>query len=162
MSFFEVTVRGDKELVAKLGAMPDRVRKELRREVNYLAIKMLIKIQGKLRGPVLHYITGQLFRSIQQRVTETASSITARLFSAGDVKYAGIHEFGGTINIPEIRPVNALALKFSVGGQEIFRKFARAHTVTMPERSFMRSSLDDMRQEIVEGMREAVMKGARG
>lgn len=162
MSFFEVTVHGDQELIAKLGAMPDNVRKELRREVNYLAIKMLQMIQGKLRGPVLNYVTGQLFRSIQERVTETTNSITARLFSAGDVVYAGIHEYGGTINIPEIRPVNAMALRFSPGGGEaIFRMWARAHTVHMPERSYMRSSLDDMRQEIVEGMREAVMTGVR-
>lgn len=162
MSFFEVTVRGDKELITKLGAMPDSVRKELRREVNLLGIKMLQLIQSKLRGPVLHYITGQLFRSIQLRVTESSSAIFARLFSAGDVVYAGIHEYGGTINIPEIRPVNALALRFAPGGGEaIFRMYARAHTVTMPERSFMRSSLDDMRSEIIEGMREAVMTGVR-
>ena len=161
MSFFEITVRGDKELIAKLGAMPDRVRTELRREVNYLAVKMLQLIQSKLRGPVLNYITGRLFRSIQERVTETSTSVVARLFSAGDDKYAGIHEFGGTINIPEIRPVNARVLHWVGGSGDVFAMYARAHTVTMPERSFMRSSLTDMRSEIVEGMRAAVMRGLR-
>ena len=80
--------------------------------------------------------------------------------SSGDVKYAGIHEFGGTIDIPEIT-AKGKALAFMRGGQQEFYKKVAAHTITMPERSFMRSSLADMKDQIVREMTEAVREGTQ-
>jgi hypothetical protein len=47
------------------------------------------------------------------------------------------------------------------GGKMAFYKKVAAHTVTMPERSFMRSSLADMRDEIISELTDAVREGAR-
>jgi phage gpG-like protein len=158
---FEIQVTGDKELIARLGEMPGNVRKALLRKVNALALTLLNQVQGKLRGPVLNYVTGRLFRSIQEEVTSSGSSVIGRAFSSGDVKYAAIHEYGGTINIPEIVPTKAQALHFVIGGKDVFAKRVAAHDVVMPERSYMRSTLDQMRAAIVQGLRDAVAEGLR-
>ena len=46
-------------------------------------------------------------------------------------------------------------------GKMAFYKKVAAHSVRMPERSFMRSSLADMREQIIAEMTEAVREGAR-
>ena len=66
--------------------------------------------------------------------------------------YAAIHEFGG--QIPDRYPVNGKALKMQIGGETIFRTFARGFT--MPERSYMRSALSDYRQKIVDDLSNAI------
>lgn len=158
---FTVELIGDKALVQRLTAMPSGVQQSLRRKVTSLALQLEALVKRKLSGDVLNVVTGALRRSISEEITTTPTSVSAKVFSSGDVKYAAIHEYGGTIDIPEIVPVKAQALHFVINGKDIFAMRVRAHTVTMPERSFLRSSLDDMRAQIVEGMREAVVEGLK-
>lgn len=156
---FEVEMRGDKELIARMYGWPPKVRDSLWREINLLRILLLQRVQSKLRGEVLNYVTGRLFRSIQSEATDTGTEMTGRVFSSGDVKYAAIHEYGGVIPAHEVAARNALALHFDWGGQERFFKRVQIPDINMPERSFLRSSLDEMRQDIIEGMRKAVLDG---
>ena len=46
-----------------------------------------------------------------------------------------------------------------IGAKDVFAKRVQIPDVKMPEHSFLRSSLDEMRDEIVEGMKEAVIEG---
>jgi phage gpG-like protein len=151
---------GDRELVARLTAMPDRVKAALLRKVTELSFKLESKIKAdKLSGQVLNVRTGALRASIGNQVTETTTTVTGRAFSSGDVKYAAIHEFGGKTAAHEIVATKAQALAFVVGGKQMFARRVQHPGSTMPERSFMRSSLADMKPEIVEGMKEAVREG---
>jgi HK97 gp10 family phage protein len=159
---FSVALVGDKELIGKLGLVPDRVRKSIRAKVRALAIMLENKVASeKLTGQVLNVRTGNLRRSIFNEVTDEGGAILGIVGSSGDVRYAAIHEFGGKIDIPEIVPVKARVLAWVSGGKTVFAMRARAHTVTMPERSFLRSSLAEMRDEIVEGLTEAVAEGMK-
>ena len=63
-----------------------------------------------------------------------------------DVVYARIHEYGGTI-VPKV----AKALRFVIGGQTVVAK-----SVTMPERSFLRSALSDREMDIRAALAAAV------
>jgi HK97 gp10 family phage protein len=154
-----VQVTGDRELIQRLNAMPAEVRKALLKKVTTLAIELESKVKtDKLSGQVLNVVSGNLRASIQNLVTQTGTSTIGQVYSSGDVKYAAIHEFGGTIEIPEITAKGA-ALAFMMGGKQVFFKKVAAHTVTMPERSFMRSALADMADDIVEGLTEAVREG---
>jgi phage gpG-like protein len=93
-----------------------------------------------------HFLTGQ---ALKVRTGRLRSSIMARRVSdfeygiGTNVVYARIHEFGGTIQIPEIRPVNKKAMRWvGPGGRVFFAKRVRAHSVVMPRRSFIGAAID--------------------
>lgn len=155
-----VTLVGDRELVAKLTSMPEKVHGALLKKVSALALMLEAKVKNdKLSGGVLNVKTGALRRSIQETVEDGTTSVVGHVFSSGDVKYAGIHEFGGTIPAHEIVPNKAQALAFMIGGKQVFAASVNIPDVTMPERSFLRSSLAEMEPQIVEGLQEAVREG---
>lgn len=155
-----VSLIGDTELRAKLSGMPSKIHDALLRKITALSFKLQAYIRiEKLSGQVLKHQSGNLWRSIQQRVDDQGSAIYGRAFSSGDVKYAAIHEFGGKTSPHVIEPVKAKVLAFVMGGKQIFAARVNHPGSVMPERSFMRSSLKDMQQEIVDGMTEAVKEG---
>jgi len=148
---------GDKELIALLDAMPARVRSELVRTVPRLAAGLTGVIIAALSGRVLNVRTGALRSSIRAKLTNNKTEVSATIYT--NSPYAAIHEYGGTIHVPEIRPKTARALAFQIGGQTIFAAFTRAHDVHMPERSFMRSSLQAMTPLIRSELTAAVDRG---
>ena len=145
------TLIGDRELIARLGAMPAGLRTGIARAVTRLGFQLERLVKQKLSGQVLHVRTGVLRSSVNTRVQESAAAVTATVGT--NVKYARYHEFG----VPhswEIRPKSARALAFQVGGQTIF-----AMGVThppLPERSFLRSALREMQPAIKAGLSAAV------
>lgn len=154
-----VRLVGDRELVARINAMPAQVRRELLRKVTELSIKLEAKVKGKVSGPVLKVRTGALRRSIFHRVEVTDTSVVGSVASSGDVKYAAIHEFGGVTKPHVIEPVKAKVLAFMVGGKRVFARKVNHPGSRIPERSFLRSSLADMKDEIAVGLKDAIRKG---
>ncbi|HUZ33107.1 MAG TPA: HK97 gp10 family phage protein [Xanthobacteraceae bacterium] len=146
---------------AALAAMPERVQAALVDKANALAVELEAKVQQKLAGGVLNPRTGALARSIVSMVEETATGVAVTVASNGDVKYAAIHEFGGTIPPHQIVPDKARALAFAVGGKQIFAKRVNLPAVTMPERSYLRSSLAEMVGEIIGALADAVVGTVR-
>lgn len=118
-------------------------------------------IADKLQGQVLHHRSGALARSIQTNVETSGQVTTGEVYSSGDVKYAAIHEFGGTTAAHDILPSKAEALAFVIGGQQVFARVVHHPGSKMPERSFLRSSLADMADLIVDGIKQAATKGAK-
>lgn len=55
-------------------------------------------------------------------------------------------------------PDKAKALAFVVGGKRAFAARVNLPAVTMPERSYLRSSLAEMAEEIAEGLSGAVVE----
>jgi hypothetical protein len=84
------------------------------------------------------------------------SALAVRIGTSGDIKYAAIQEFGGTIPPHEIVPDKAKALAFAVGGKQVFAARVNLPAVTLPERSYLRASLAEMAGEIGEGLSGAV------
>lgn len=153
---------GERQVIAKLRVMPTTVRASLYRKVLVLAIMLQTYIRtDKLSGQVLNRVSGALSRSIQQLVTQDEAKVIGRVYSAGDVKYAGIHEYGGQTSPHDIVPKKGVALKFMGAGAkgEVFAKIVHHPGSKMPERSFMRSSLRDKTAEIQLGLKEAVVQG---
>ena len=58
----------------------------------------------------------------------------------------------------EIAPDLAQALAFAAGGKQVFAAHVNLPAITMPERSYMRSSLAGLADEIREGPSEAVVE----
>lgn len=151
--------RNDDLVLLNLKSLGIRVRDRLRSDITRLTIQLQRKVkEEKLTGQVLHVRTGRLRRSINRRMAETATSITGQVGT--NVSYARIHEYGftGVVNVRA-----HLRLQSVVFGRPIppTAVSVRAHTMRMrmPERSFLRSALAEMRPEIVatlqQGLREA-------
>lgn len=157
-----VTLVGDRELIARLDAMPSRLQAALRRKVTELALKLEHKVKtGKLMGQVLNRRTGKLARSIQNKVEASSAGVIGKVYSSGDVKYAAIHEFGGKTPPHVIEPKKAQALAFVINGKQAFFRRVNHPGSNMPERSFLRSSLTEMRPAIVQGLHETVVEAVR-
>lgn len=128
--------------------------------VMILAIKMTGLVKQKLSGDVLKVRTGRLRRSIHYTLENTTNRSTAIVGT--NVEYAAIHEFGGTIPAHVIFPKNKQALKFMMGGQVVFAKRVNIPAVTMPQRSFLQSSLDQMMPEIKDTLTRTVNRVMKG
>lgn len=152
-----VTVTGDKAIMARLDRFPAAVHMALKIKITQLALRLERWVKTrKLNGQVLNRISGRLARSIANKVTDSQFLILARVYSSGDVKYAGIHEFGGRTAPHVIVPKRAKALFF--GGQ--FAARVNHPGSQMPERSFLRSSLRDMSVAITTEMKRTVFQTA--
>ena len=155
---------GDREVIARFREMPSKMRGALVRKVTALRLKLEAHIKNdKLSGQVLKVQTGNLRASIFSQTIDEGDTIIGRAASSGDVKYAGIHEFGGVIEHPGGTPYMMIEGKTVFVSKMLSKNLnlpvTAPHSIPMPERSFMRSSLADMREEIVDGMTQAV-KGA--
>jgi hypothetical protein len=158
---------GDRELAARLDAMPGRVRDGLARAVTRLGLALQRKVQSeKLAGQVLKVRTGSLLTSINTQIEDTPARITASVGIGGTLEGKGVsvygraHEYG--VGHPWlIAAKRGRALRFEIGGRTIFRR-----SVThppLPERSFLRSALAEMAPAVEAGLRTAVAEaiGAR-
>jgi phage virion morphogenesis protein len=70
------------------------------------------------------------------------NSITGRIEGRSvilgtNVAYARIHQQGGTIQTPEIRPRRKRALRFQIGDRTVFATRVRGHAVRLPARPFL-------------------------
>lgn len=157
----EVNVDYGKTLEA-LDSVPDAVVRAVGKKMRIITVDLQgYVVSQKLQGQVLNHRSGKLSRSIQQAVETEGTKVTGDVFSAGDVKYAGIHEFGGVIPAHDIEAKNAKALAFMIDGKMVFAKRVHIPDVTMPERSYLRSSLADKKDEIVAGIQAAALFGAK-
>jgi len=161
---FNIQIVGDREVIARFAAMPEGVRQALKNKVTVLAYKLQAKVVSeKLSGQVLNRVTGKLARSIHNVIDDEGLKVTGKVASSGDVKYAARHEFGftGTESIKaHTRTITqAFGEQLSEAKQVAVRAYSRQ--AKTPERSFLRSSLDDMREEIIKGLTDAVQKAIK-
>jgi phage gpG-like protein len=153
---FALTLEGLEEASARLETYPAALAAALDAKATELAAALLDLIQNdKLSGAVLNVGSGALRDSIAASISADADGVVASVGSAGDVKYAAIQEYGGKTSAHEILPVKAQALAFVASGAPCFARRVEHPGSLIPERSYLRSSLDDMRQEIVDALAEA-------
>lgn len=156
MAGVEVRV-DDTSIRAYLDDYTPRVHDALLKAITTQTLDLQNYIQSdKLSGQVLNVVTGNLRRSIFTKINDSGTSIQGEVYSSNDVKYGAIHEYGGVTSPHDIYPKNALALHFFMGGAEVFAKHVHHPGSHMPERSFMRSGLDDQSDTIVEAIKDAV------
>ena len=138
----------------------------MRAEVKNLAVMLMGYVKSnKLSGDVLHVQTGRLRRSITSRVEEQGSLISGVVGT--NVVYAAAHEFG----VDETKDVTVHAylrrcksrnryamtkgryfspegalkkLKLAAQGIAYVHEFTRKQHIKLPERSFLRSALDEL------------------
>lgn len=149
-------LKGDTEVIARLDAMPLELQALLLAKTQDLARQIHdAVVNGKLAGEVLHIRSGALARSIQQDVEASDFTVAGRVYSDGSVPYAAIHEYGGQTRAHDILPTQAKALAFLIGGQQVFAKVVHHPGSTIPERSYLRSTLAEWKSAILQAYQEA-------
>lgn len=151
-------VIGAQKVAERFATMPARLQDEMVRAVTSFTLKLSrhVKTQ-KLTGQVLNVRTGRLRRSIHHEVHSGAGRVTG--FVGTNVVYAAPHEFGGQVTVKEhlrtIKQAWGKALK------EPKVVSVKQHSVTYKERSFLRSSLKEMRGEFFLDLQKGVARAAK-
>ena len=135
---------GEEQMLSRLRAIPDVVGSGLARAITKLGITLQRKVQqDKLNGQALVDRTGALQSSIDLRIDQSVNMVAATVFT--DLEYARAQEYGfsGTVNVrASLRRIR------EAFGRPIAEKTisVRAHNrrMDLPERSFLRSVLEDM------------------
>jgi phage gpG-like protein len=151
----------DASLRARLSAIETSLAAALDAKVAALGADLKARIDAKLSGEVLANKSGALLASLALEPAIEADTILTRVVLRG-VPYARIQEFGGRTQAHDIVAVKAKALAFVAGGKAHYAKSAHHPGSVIPERSFMHSSLDEMRDEIGGELGDAVIALMRG
>jgi len=154
-----VALVGDTALIERLQALSPALRAKLKQSVWALALMLEGYVKtSKLSGQVLAHRTGQLKSSIQSEVLDQGLAVYGIVYSAGNVKYARIHEFG--YEGPEQVREHTRTMLF---GKTVapFTVPAFTRQMKMPERSFLRSALRDKAAQISQQMKAAVLEGVQ-
>ena len=126
----------------------------LRAQMQATVINTLAYIKdNKLSGQLLNQRTGNLKNSGFTEVAEDSTTLTGTIGFGRTVPYAAIHNYGGTISIPA---VEGKLMVFERAGDTVFTMRHKAFTVTMPERNYLESSLEELEPEIREGFVAAI------
>ena len=153
---FALTLDGLEDASGRLEAYPAALAAALDAKAAELAAALVDLIQNdKLSGAVLNLRSGALRDSIVASISADADGVVASVDSTGDVKYAAIQEYGGKTSAHEILPVKAQALAFVINGAQHFARRVEHPGSLIPKRSYLRSSLDDMRDDILGALADA-------
>lgn len=153
---FAVELEGLEATNARLDAYPSALAAALATKASELAAALADLVKNdKLAGGVLNARSGALAASIAADVSADVDSVRASVGSNGDVKYAAIQEYGGKTGAHEILPTKVEALAFMVGDAVRFARKVEHPGSLIPERSYLRASLDEMSGEIVSTLAEA-------
>lgn len=157
------TVHGAEVVEKRLAQLPKGLRAELRREVSKLAFRVTDTAVANVSGRLLNRRTGALAGSIDPRVTEDASGITA-IISAGGVaaKYAGVHEYGfhGSESVKAHMRRIKQAWGRPIEPREV-RVSAHTRAVNVTEKAYLRGALREHKAEILAGFDKAAARAAK-
>lgn len=155
----QLSLEGQAELADRLGAMPDRLRAALAEKVDALAQNLFAQVVGvNLSGGVLHTRSGALRDTIRMQVSQQDGVIGADIFSDGDVPYAAIQEYGGKTAAHEILPDKARVLAFVLNGRQVFARKIQHPGSQIPERSYLRSALEEQGDDIAQDLTNIVTR----
>lgn len=166
MSELTVKLLGLTELSAKLDAISPTLQDKLR--VFFAAFTLKLRDQVKANIAERFKSTGPLYQGVQSEIQETPGVVVGRVF-IDTVPYAAIQEYGGRTPPHEIVPVNGSVLAFmapgsmgfsSGGGSNalVFAKKVNHPGSTIPERTYARLALVQLRGEFEGGIRALVQE----
>lgn len=148
---------GGDVLAAMFRSYGDKVQAAIVQSVGRSALRLQREVmENRLSGQVLNVRTGNLRRSIHQRVTNTGSAVIGEVNT--NVRYGKAHEYGfvGTVNVKaslrQVRQAFGRPLK----SPRYVQVRAHPRNVRLPERSFLRSALRDMKPMIETDLQKSI------
>lgn len=156
-------VVGDDRVKQFIGTRFPVVEKALYRTMSRIVIKFARKVkEEKLSGQVLKNRTGRLRRSIAPNVYGSGTTIIGEVGT--NVEYAAAHEYGfhGTVTVKEHLRMMTKAFGRLVRNPHKIKVSRHQAQRNLPERSFLRSVLEEMRPEIRQDLENALVEAVRG
>lgn len=101
--------------------------------------------KGKYGGSLIR--TGNLRDSITSKHDKDSAQVGT------NIKYAKIHNFGGTVKEHDVVARNGKALRFVINGETLFRKKVHIRSYEIPARPFMVVQPED-----IEGFKETLIE----
>lgn len=133
------------EVRVQLEAKGPRVFQFLSARMNDQAVRLQAHVVGsKLSGQVLQHRSGKLAGSVRVLPSSPTSLAAEVQAGGGPAWYGRIHEYGGV---------------FTYLRKNKNRAFGTNVTAHFPERSFMRTSLNDRRSQIINALSAALQEG---
>lgn len=137
--------------------------KEMSRRVREAMVKSVAIVQAhvvkeKLSGQVLKRQTGHLARSIKTQIKGTGLNSHGIIGVHGNLKYAAAHEYGykGTVTVPSHKRTITKAFGRSLNGSVTFTVGSYRMKMNLPERSFLRTALNDNIKRITETFKQKI------
>jgi len=171
---------GVERVVSFMEQAGSNVHEVVKTEVRNLAVMLMGYVKtSKLSGDPLHVQTGRLRRSITSRVVEEGAGLVSGVVGT-NVVYAAAHEFGVDMikqctvhafvrkcksrNVYTMKKGKYFSLqgavsmvKLSAEGIAHVGEFQRMQHIKLPERSFLRSALNELGPEIRADLAAAIM-----
>ena len=150
------TILGDEAALERLRALGDLANSAITRAIAKLGIDLQKHVQqNKLSGQVLAVRSGALKSNINVATDQKATRITATVYTNLDYATAQEYGFSGTVNVrASLRQIK------EAFGRPIVDKTIAVHPhdrhTSLPERSFLRSALDDKTTDISAGVEDAL------
>lgn len=145
---------GREQVGTAISQMIDRARESIRREMLGVTTDLAGYVKReKLSGQVLNRISGDLSRSVSPNTVVNGDIILGTVGT--NLFYGKVHEYGFSGNVA----ISAHTRKSKYGMQNV-----RAHTRNMrfPERSFLRTSLQEQLPDIRQRLSNALVRGLNG
>lgn len=153
---------GGDVLAAVLRSYGGKVQTAIVQSIGRSALRLQSEVMdNRLSGQVLNVRTGNLRRSIHQQVTSSGGLVVGEVNT--NVRYGVAHEYGfaGTVNVKvsmrQIRQAFGRPLK----SPRYVQIRAHSRNVKLPERSFLRSALRDMKPEIEADLQKSIERALR-
>lgn len=148
----------DAALQAALKGYPQRLHARVLRTINRFTVELQARVKAKLSGEVLHVRTGTLRRSINRELREEGGTILGIVGT--NVSYAAAHEYGfdGEVTVKAHLRRAAGAKRKAMAATPV-----REHTrrMVLPERSFLRSALEELAPKFEADVRQAAVEALR-
>lgn len=151
-----MTLIGGQETVARFSGMSKKIYDDLLKTIQteWYGLQSYI-VTTKLSGQVLKRRTGLLASSINVGGPETATQFIADAAQitgkvGTKVVYGAVHEYGGTFHIPAHERI-----------MDARTSAVRAYDAHFPERSFLRSGLQDRQAQIRAAIQETYERNMR-
>lgn len=136
---------------------------ELNKTITRLTFQLAADVkEKKLNGQVLKVQTGRLRRSITAKTNITGDGIEGTVGT--NVSYAARHEYGfqGTEVVKSYLRTAKTAWGKTLKKPVTYTVRSFTRKVNTPERSFLRSALDDMRDSIPTAIQATIERAANG
>ena len=139
-NIIEVRIVGTKEVLEMIRRKSGQVRSRVKDAMLRITFGLQSHIRReKLSGQVLHRRSGQLSGAVFPEVLQQGSQIVGKVFVRPNAWYGKLHEYG-MVSAAHTRTMNHLF------GKPVAAFQVKVKAFKFPERSFMRSSLDDFRR----------------
>lgn len=154
-----INILGRDEVLARLGETPAKIRIAAKSSLDMWATELAGYIKAeKLSGQVLHRRSGALSRSVHpNKATESGTTISAGAAAGLDVPYARAHEYGIQRNVvvSAYHRMQTMAWGKPISPREVLVNQHSSY-INLPERSYMRSSLNEKAPDGIAELRAAV------